>query len=118
MVGESLLMLAAAAGRAVVDVAATDTGETTERQFAQLFGGGDADQTQRAGQWLKETREQLVNAAAADRELIRTALAGLWTGRWADVLDNHPDIEPALLALLASQGALPAAASNGDLSSY
>ena len=128
MLGESLLALAALAGRMVVDAAATDGWETAERAYAQLLGRGDAKQTKQAEQWLEETREQLAGADGADRELIRTALAGRWAGRWADLLEENPDAEAELRALVQQiQAALPAerpsasnhaAAANGDVSAY
>ena len=81
MLGESLLTLAALAGRTVVDAAASDGWEMAERGYARLLGRGDAKQTQLAERWLEETREQLAGGAGADMEMIRTALAGRWAGR-------------------------------------
>ena len=109
MLGENLLVLAALAGRTVVDAATTDGWETAERAFAQLLGRGDAKQTKQAEQWLKETRKQLAGGDGADMELIRTALAGRWAGRWADLLEESPDAEAGLRALIHQiQAALPA----------
>ena len=88
MLGESLLTLAALAGQMVVDAAATDGWETAEHGYAQLLGRGDAKQTKLAERWLEETREQLAGGAGADTEMIRTALAGRWAGRWADLLEE------------------------------
>ena len=50
MLGESLLALAALAGRMVVDAAATDGWETAERGYAKLLGRGErqADSAGRA----------------------------------------------------------------------
>ncbi len=59
MLGESPLALVALAGQMVVAAADTDGWETVEHGYAQLLGRGDAEQTQLAEQWLKETREQL-----------------------------------------------------------
>ena len=98
MLGESLLTLAALAGQMVVDAAATDAWETAEHRYAKLLGRGDAKQTQLAEQWLEETREQLAGGAGADMEMIRTALAGRWAGRWADLLEEDPDAEAELRA--------------------
>ena len=100
MLVESLLTLAALAGRMVVDAAGTDGWETAERRYAQLLGRGDAEQTQLVKQWLEETGEQLARGARADMELIRTALAGRWAGRWADLLEENPDAEAELRALV------------------
>ena len=128
MLAESLLALTALAGQTVVDVAATDGWETAERGYAKLLGRGNAKQTQLAERWLEETREQLARGAGADKELIRTALAGRWAGRWADLLEENPDAEAELRALVDEiQATLPAerlsvsnhtAAANGDMSTY
>ena len=128
MLGESLLALATLAGRTVVDAAATDRWETAERGYAKLLGQGNARQTQLAEQWLEETREQLTDGAGADMELICTALAARWAGRWADLLEENPDAEADLRALVQEiQAARPAgrhSASNhavsadGDVSTY
>ena len=126
--GESLLTLAALAGQMVVDAAATDAWETAEHRYAKLLGRGDAKQTQLAEQWLEETREQLAGGAGADMEMIRTALAGRWAGRWADLLEEDPDAEAELRGFVQEiQTALPAerlsasdhaVSANGDVSSY
>jgi hypothetical protein len=126
--GENLLVLAALAGRTVVDAATTEGWETAERAYAQLLGRGDAKQTKQAECWLEETRKQLAGADGADTELIRAALAGRWAGRWADLLEENLDAEAELRALVQqSQAALPAvrpsaashvAGANGDVSAY
>ena len=128
MLGESLLALATLAGRTVVDAAATDRWETAERGYAKLLGQGNAKQTQLAEQWLEETREQLTDGAGADMELICTALAARWAGRWADLLEENPDAEADLRALVQEiQAARPAeglsasnhaVSANGDVSTY
>src|SRR6202050_3309837 len=89
---------------------------------------GDAEQTKQVEKWLEETREQLTGGAGADSDLIRAALAGRWAGRWADLLEENPDAEAELRALVQqSQAALPAetpsafshaASVNGDASAY
>src|SRR5580692_6663539 len=93
MLEASLLVLAAEAGRTVVDAATTGRWETAERQYARLLGRGNAQQTKLAEQWLE-------GGYGADTELIRTALAGRWAGRWADLLEEDPDAEAELRAYL------------------
>ena len=100
MLAESLLTLAALAGRTVVDAAATGGWEAAEHGYAQLLGRGDAEQTKLVEQWLAETREQLASDAGTDTELVRTALAGRWAGRCADLLEENPDAEAELRALV------------------
>src|SRR2546423_925106 len=80
MLGESLLTLAALAGRLVVDAADSDGWATAERGYAQLLGRGNAKQAKLARRWLEETREQLSGGPRADMEMIRMALAGRWGG--------------------------------------
>src|ERR1700742_3345265 len=89
--------------------AATDAWETAEHGYARLLGRGDAKQTRLAEQWLAETREQLTGGAGADMEMIRTALAGRWAGRWADLLEEDPDAEAELRGLVQQIQAAPPA---------
>jgi Tetratricopeptide repeat len=100
MPAKSLLALAALAGRVVVDAAAGDEWETAQRGFAQLLGRGDTKQARLAKRRLEETREQLIDAGAADAGLIRTALAVRWAGRLVDLLEENPDAEADLQALV------------------
>ena len=128
MLGDSLLTLAALAGQMVVDAAISDGWETAEQGYAQLLGRGDPRQTELAERWLKETHEQLAGDAGADKEMVRTALAGRWAGRWADLLEEDPDAEAELRTLVREVQAAPpagkpsvshhAVSPNGDVSSY
>jgi len=126
MLGESLLALAELAGKMLVDATATEEWETAERGYAQLLGRGHAKQL--AGQWLEETRKQLTGRAGTNTESIRTALAMRWTVRLADLLEENPDAEAELRALVQQiQAALPAenlseskrtSSVSGDVSAY
>ena len=128
MLGESLLTLAALAGQMVVRAAATDAWETAEHRYAKMLGRGDAKRTQLAEQRLEETREQLAGEAGADMEMIRTALAGRWTGRWADLLEEAPGAEAELRGFVQEIQTAPPAErlfasdhavfANDDVSSY
>ena len=100
MLAKSLLALATQAGQMVVDAAVGDEWETAQRGYARLLGHGDARQTQVAEQRLHETREQLMGAAGTDLGLIRKALAVGWAGRLADLLEEYPDAEADLQALV------------------
>ena len=123
-----MLTLAALAGQMVVDAAISDGWETAEHGYAQLLGRGDPRQTELAERWLKETHEQLAGDAGADKEMVRTALAGRWAGRWADLLEEDPDAEAELRTLVREVQAAPpagkpsvsdhAVSPNGDVSSY
>src|SRR5690349_11797698 len=128
MLGESLLTLAALAGQMVVDSAAGDGWEKAERGYAQLLGRGNAKQAKLVRRWLEETRTQLSRETGADTGMVRTALAGRWAGRWADLLEEDPDAEAELRALVQeSQAAQPAdeppasgqeASADGDVSDF
>jgi hypothetical protein len=100
MEGKSLIALASLAGQTVVDAAAADEWETAQRRFALVLGRGDAKQILLAEQRLEETREQLIGASGTDVGLIRTALRVGWTGRLADFLEENPDTEADLQALV------------------
>jgi len=109
MLAETLLALAALAGNTVVTAATTDAWEAAQRGFARLLGRGDPDRTKMAERRLAETREQLTGVEGQDVEQVRTALAERWAGRLADLLEEHPDTEADLQALVQQiQAALPA----------
>ena len=111
MLAETLTALAALAGNTVVAAATTDAWEAARRKFARLLGRGDPKQEQLAEQRLEETRQQLTGAAGADSEQARTVLADRWAGRLADLLEEAPDAEADLRALVQEiQAALPASA--------
>ncbi len=104
---ERLLALTALAGRMVVVAAATDEWGTARRGFARLMGRGDAEQTRLTERQLEETREQLTRAAGPSAGQIRTTLAALWAGRLAELLEENPDAEAELQALVREIQAVP-----------
>jgi ribosomal 50S subunit-associated protein YjgA (DUF615 family) len=109
MLAETLMALAALAGNTVVAAATTDAWEAARRGFARLLGRGDPDQAEVVERRLAETHEQLAAAGGKDLERARAALAERWTGRLADLLEEHPDTEADLRALVQQiQAALPA----------
>lgn len=111
MLAESLIALAQLAGLTVVAAAVTDSWEAARRGFARVLGRGDLNKEQLAELRLEETREQLTGAQGAELEQVRAALAERWAGRLADLLEEHPDAEPNLRALVEKiQAALPAGA--------
>jgi Tetratricopeptide repeat len=107
MLGESLLTLAARAGQTVVDAAMADEWETAQHAFTRLLGRRNTKKTRLAKQRLEETREQLMGPAGTDVGLIREALAIRWTGRFADFLEENPDAEAELQALIQEIRAAP-----------
>jgi hypothetical protein len=111
MSGEILIPLAQWAGQTVAAAAVTDLWETARQKFARLIGRGDSKKTEAAERWLTHTREQLIAVEGASLESAQAAQAQRWEGRFADLLDEDPDAEADLRALIEEvQKALPAAA--------
>jgi hypothetical protein len=109
MLRGALVTLAAQAGWTVVSAAATDAWDTARYGFAQLLGDGDAKRVRLAEQRLDETHQQIADAANANSEETRIVLAERWAGRLADLLEEQPDAEADLRALLDEiQTTLPA----------
>jgi hypothetical protein len=109
MLVEDLSALAALAGQAVVTAAVTDAWGTAKRGFARLLGRGDQDRTKVVERRLEEARNQLAGSEGADLERTRAVLAAQWSTRVADLLEDYPDAEADLRALIEQiQAALPA----------
>jgi hypothetical protein len=98
---EALMASAAVAGNTVVVAATTDAWEAARHKFARLLGRGDPDKTKTAERRLEETHEQLTNTTGAVLERIRAAVEVQWTTRLADLLDEYPEAESDLRALVA-----------------
>ena len=111
MPGDVLMALAQFAGQTVATAAVTDVWEAFRDRFARLLGRGDAHRTQVAEQWLAQTRQQLTVAPSSELERAREAAAERWAGRFGDLLDEDPEIEAELRALVEEVAArLPAGA--------
>lgn len=100
MPGEVLMALAQFAGQTVAQAAITDVWEAVRGRFARLLGRGDARKTEVAEQWLDQTRKQLTAAPGVELEQVRHAQAERWSGRFADLLDEDPDVEGELRVLV------------------
>ena len=100
MLVEGLMTLAALAGNTVVAAATTDAWEAARCKLARLLGRGDPKREQLAEQRLEETRQQLTGPEGAELERARAALAERWAGRLADLLEEDPDAEAELRALV------------------
>ena len=101
MPGDVLMALAQWAGQTVAAAAVTDVWETVRARFARLLGRGDARRTQIAEHWLAQAQQQLA-AVPAGPGLVRAreAAAQRWAGRFADLLDEDPDVEAELRGLV------------------
>ena len=111
MPGEVLIALAQWAGQTVAAAAVFDVWESARHKIARLLGRGDPRKTEVVERWLTETHEQLTAAQGGDLEQARAAQAQRWERRFADLLDEDPDIEDELRALVEEIAAqLPAGA--------
>src|SRR5580698_5732273 len=108
MLAEGLIALAQFAGQAVAAAAVTDAWEAARHKVARLLGRGDPRKTEVAERWLDETHQQLTTAEGAEPEQVQAAAIRRWEGRFADLLDEDPDVEADLRALVAEiQAQLP-----------
>ena len=98
MAGDVLIALAQFAGQTVAAAALTDVWASSRSRFAKLIGRGDARKAEVAERWLTQTHEQLA-AAGAELEPVQQAQAERWTDRFADLLDEDPELEAQLRAL-------------------
>jgi len=98
------------AGQTVAAAAITDAWEAVRGRLARLLGRGDARKTQVAEQWLAQTRQQLTTTPpGSSLDRAREAAAERWAGRFADLLDEDPEVEAELRALVNEVAAqLPA----------
>jgi hypothetical protein len=112
MPGDVLVALAQFAGQTVAAAAITDGWESVRGRFARLLGRGNARKTEVATGWLTQTHEQLAAAGPGpELEQARRAAAERWADRFADLLDEEPDLAAELRALVDEVAArLPAAA--------
>jgi hypothetical protein len=109
MPGETLLVLAQWAGQTVAAAAVSDAWESARHKLARLLGRSDPKKTEVAERWLEQTHRQLAATTGAEMEAVRAAQAERWQGRFADFLDENPDIETELRALVEEiQAELPA----------
>jgi hypothetical protein len=97
---DSVMALAALAGNSVAAAAVTDAWETARHGIVRLFGRGDPKQTELAERRLEDTHAELTALSGAELEQARTVLAGRWTTRLADLLEENPDAEHELRVLV------------------
>jgi hypothetical protein len=100
VLAETLMALAQLAGLTVVAAAVTDAWETARRGTARLLGRGDRVKEDLAEQRLEETRKQLAALEGPKLEQTRAMLTGQWATRLADLLEEHPEVESDLRALV------------------
>lgn len=91
--------LAALAGNTLVTAAVTDGFETVRRKVARLFGRGKP--VAAIERRLDATRRQLTAAVPEDLDNVRAVQAGQWQTRFADLMEDHPEVAIELGAIVA-----------------
>lgn len=87
------------AGNTLVTAAVTDGFETVRHKVARLFGRGKPEAS--IERRLDATRRQLTAAAPEELENVRAAQAGKWQTRFADLLDDRPEVAVELSVIVA-----------------
>lgn len=101
MVVEALAALATAGGTALVGAMVTDSWEGARKRFARLLGRGNDKETEAAANRLEKSRGILTGLSGADLEKAQAEQAVVWRTRLGDLLEDHPDVEGELRALVA-----------------
>jgi hypothetical protein len=108
-------ILAVTAANTLVAAAVTDAWEAARRGFSRLFGHGDLKDSEAAERRLAATHDELIGTAGIELEHVQARLAAQWATRLTDLLDEAPDAEADMRALIAEiQALLPAAAAAHD----
>jgi hypothetical protein len=100
MLAEGMVALEQWAGQIVAAAAVTDVWEAARHKIARLLGRGNPKRTEAVELWLNETHQQLQAAQGADLESAQAEAARRWEGRFADLLDEDPDVEADLRMLV------------------
>jgi hypothetical protein len=100
MLTKALTALASAGGTAVVAAMATDAWSSVRTRTARMFGRGDASRESAAGERLDRARAELAALSGAELERAAARQRSAWTTRLADLLEEHPETEPELRALV------------------
>ena len=109
MPGEVLMALAQWAGQTVAAAAVTDVWEGARRKVARLLGRGNPKKTEAVERWLDQTHQQLAAAQGTDLAPARAEAARRWESRFADLLDEDPEVEADLRGVVQEIAAqLPA----------
>jgi hypothetical protein len=97
MVVEWLAALAAAGGSALVGAAANEAWVQARAGAVALFAkvGRRREIVER---WADETAAEIEATPVAARDEARQRLAPQWAGRWADLLEEFPELEAELRA--------------------
>jgi hypothetical protein len=100
MLNEALAALAAAAGTSLVSAMTADAWVEVKTRFGKLLGRGDPEQEARQEGRLERSREELTGAVADQVEQVRAGQEAAWRVRFADLLEEEPERETELRAVL------------------
>ncbi|MEO3973226.1 hypothetical protein [Streptomyces sp. CAU 1734] len=102
MLAETLVAVAGAGGTALVGAMATDLWTGTRDGVVQLFrGGAGEDRAAAVGAQLDDDeRTMTAFVPEADAGDMRRALALVWTQRLVRLLEEHPETEAGMRALV------------------
>jgi hypothetical protein len=101
MVSESMMALAATAGAAIVDAAATGSWTTAKARVAELFAAGDDHRFAVVERRLEDTRTRLDAVPTRELESLRRRQTQSWATRLEDLLDERPETAERLRQILA-----------------
>lgn len=101
MLTEALVALASTGGTALVTAMVTDGWEGVRTRFARLFGHGDAKQAEAAVGRLEQSRAAFAGLSGPDLERAQAEQQIIWRTRLGDLLEQDPDAEHELRALIA-----------------
>jgi hypothetical protein len=97
--------LAVAGATALVNAMVTDGWEGVRKKIAALFGRGDQKQTEAVQGRLDQSQAELAKLSGDELAKAQQQLANKWQTRFQDLLDDHPDAEQDLRAILNEIGA-------------
>ncbi|MFJ8210656.1 hypothetical protein [Streptomyces sp. NPDC096033] len=83
-----------------MSAAATDVWQSTKGRVARMLGRGDDRDEQRISVQLDRIPQQLEQAPEEQQERVRTALADRWRVRLTELLEENPELENDLRALV------------------
>jgi hypothetical protein len=93
--------LAVAGATALVNAMVTDGWEGVRKKIGKLFGRGDEKRTEDALARLDRSHAELARSSGDDAAQARQQQAARWQTRFEDLLEEHPDAEKELRAILA-----------------
>jgi hypothetical protein len=98
MLEESLLMLAGAAGTAIVKSMATETWTAVRSRVVDAFSRTGKKQQQTIEDALDHDADTMNRTSENTRDVVLDELAPVWRGRVVDLLEDRPEHEHASLA--------------------